>query len=181
MNVELTLGIKEYGYWAVFLGTLIEGETAAFISGIAAHNQWLSYPPTLLFATLGGIVSDNLLFLVGRYFGPQILHLLHHDEAKTDRISQFIRRKENLTIIGVRFVYGLRTVGPIILGMHQVSPLKFFTFNIIGGAVWGSVFVSMGYFISAFVLSLPIYSYPLGLAIVGVFLYFLYKRKNTFK
>ena len=63
METLLTHWITEYGYWATFFGTMIEGETAAFLSGIAAHHQLLSYPKVMLVAALGGIISDNVLFL----------------------------------------------------------------------------------------------------------------------
>lgn len=69
MTEILTSWITEYGYWATFFGTMLEGETAAFLSGIAAHNQLLSYPRVMLFAAFGGIVSDNVLFFTG-YFAP---------------------------------------------------------------------------------------------------------------
>lgn len=65
MSEVLTHWLMEYGYWAVFLGAMLEGETAAFLSGVAAHNQLLSYPLTMLFAALGGVFSDNVLFSLG--------------------------------------------------------------------------------------------------------------------
>ena len=42
METLLTHWITEYGYWATFFGTMIEGETAAFLSGIAASVIILS-------------------------------------------------------------------------------------------------------------------------------------------
>ncbi|WP_431739639.1 DedA family protein, partial [Morganella morganii] len=75
------------------------------------------------------------------------------------RLQQIIHRRENLVIIGVRFAYGLRTIGPVIIGAAGVNPLKFFVLNILGGAIWGSVIVSAGYFVSAAILALPLHTY----------------------
>lgn len=36
--------ISDYGYVAVVLGSIIEGETIAFLAGAAAHKHLLSYP-----------------------------------------------------------------------------------------------------------------------------------------
>ncbi|MBP6122138.1 MULTISPECIES: DedA family protein [Providencia] len=182
---ELTRWITEYGYWAVFLGTMIEGETAAFFSGIAAHNQLLSYPWTMLIAALGGIVSDNVLFLVGRFSGARILPKFQRHKNKIVRVQQLIRQRENIIIIGIRFAYGMRTIGPIIIGASKVNPFKFFVLNIIGGAIWGCSIVSVGYFVSSMILALPIHSYLswflFAIIFILLLLFWRKKRRHTVK
>ncbi|WP_265524211.1 DedA family protein [Providencia rustigianii] len=172
MADELTRWLIEYGYWAVFLGSMIEGETAAFLSGIAAHKQWLSYPLTMLFAALGGVVSDNVLFFVGRFAGARILPRCQKHQAKIERVQQLIQSHENWIIIGIRFAYGMRTIGPIIIGASKVNPIKFFILNVIGGIIWGCSIVSIGYFISSIVFALPFHPHlswlVIGLVIVGL-------------
>ena len=150
METLLTHWITEYGYWATFFGTMIEGETAAFLSGIAAHHQLLSYPKVMLVAALGGIISDNVLFFTGYFAGNRILPRIHKHADKIARLQQIIHRRENLIIIGIRFA---------IIGAAGINPLKFFVLNILGGALWGSVIVSAGYFISAAILALPLHTY----------------------
>lgn len=176
---EITRWITDYGYWAVFLGTMIEGETAAFLSGIAAHNQLLSYPWAMLFAAFGGIVSDNVLFLVGRYAGARVLPYFHRHKDKIIRAQTLIRQQENWVIIGVRFAYGMRTVGPIIIGASKVNPLKFIILNIIGGAIWGCGIVSIGYFMSSLVRSLPFHTYLVWfLVVIVIILIWIFIRGN---
>lgn len=173
MSAVLSHWITEYGYLAVFLGSMIEGETVAFLSGIAAHNHLLSYPQVVIAASLGGIVSDNVLFFIGRYFGAQILPKLHNQKDKIASAQKYIQQNENWVVIGIRFAYGLRTIGPIIIGASNVRPVKFFILNIIGGSIWGTLIVSAGYFISSLVLSLPIHFSVSVLIAVGVFLLLL--------
>ncbi|MEQ5041818.1 DedA family protein [Providencia manganoxydans] len=179
MTAELTNWITEYGYWATFFGAMIEGETAAFLSGVAAHNQLLYYPWVMLFAALGGIVSDNVLFYVGYFAGSQILPKFHRHQKKINRVQQLIRQHENFIIIAIRFAYGLRTVGPIIIGASKVNPFKFFILNILGGALWGVIIVSCGYFISSAILALPIHSSLTWflLIIIAVVLFIFLRRQ----
>ena len=181
MTEILTRWITEYGYWATFFGTILEGETAAFLSGIAAHNQLLSYPRVMLFAALGGIVSDNILFFTGYFAGARILPRFHRHADKIIRVQQIIQHRESLIIIGIRFAYGLRTVGPIIIGAAKVDPLKFFILNIIGGMLWGIIIVSAGYFASAAVLALPLHTYLSWFIIIAaiITLIMLLRRKRT--
>src|SRR5450631_3231401 len=49
-------------------------------------------------------------------------------------------------IVGVRFMYGIRTVGPIVIGMSHVLARRFLIFNLIGAAIW-SVTVAGGGFL----------------------------------
>ncbi|MFP4864080.1 hypothetical protein ACLFLC_14300 [Providencia rettgeri] len=68
-------------------------KNSSFLSGIAAHNQLLSYPQVVIAASLGGIVSDNVLFFIGRYFGAQILPKLHSQKDKIVYAQEYIRKK----------------------------------------------------------------------------------------
>lgn len=182
MTEELTRWITEYGYWATFFGAMIEGETAAFLSGIAAHNQLLSYPWAIFFAALGGIFSDNVLFFVGYISGERILPLFRRYSDKIAKVQQVIRQRENFIIIAIRFAYGLRTIGPIIIGASKVNPLKFFILNIVGGALWGVIIVSVGYFVSTAVLALPFHSYLtwLILFILAALLFVFWRRRKLY-
>ncbi|EPM1827353.1 DedA family protein, partial [Providencia rettgeri] len=123
--------------------------------------------------SLGGIVSDNVLFFIGRYFGAQILPKLHNQKDKIVYAQEYIQKNENWIVIAIRFAYGLRTIGPIIIGASDVKPFKFFILNIIGGATWGTLIVSTGYFISKLVLSLSIDFSISILIIIGIFLLLL--------
>lgn len=169
LTEHLTEQIAEYGYWATFFGTMLEGEAAAFISGVAAHNQWLYYPWVLLFAALGGITSDSLLFTVGYFFGPKILARLPRHQDKITWVQQKITQHQVGLIIGIRFAYGLRTIGPIIIGSAKINPLKFFGFNILGGILWSGIIVTLGYMASSVLIWLPFKSpvvWLVGLVII---------------
>jgi len=48
-------------------------------------------------------------------------------------------------IIGIRFMYGFRIVGPILLGMGRVSAWKFVIYNFIGAAIWAPLVAGLGY------------------------------------
>ncbi|MGG4607595.1 DedA family protein [Providencia sp. Me31A] len=182
MSDILAHWITEYGYLAVFFGSMIEGETVAFLSGIAAHNQLLSYPKVILMAALGGIISDNVLFYIGRYFGAKILPKFKKHNDKIVNVQKYIQLHENWVVIGIRFAYGLRTVGPIIIGASEVKPFKFFLLNIIGGSIWGCLIVSAGYFISGLILSLSIhFSISIVFAIGFFILLMVYLKKYILK
>ncbi|MDR7341692.1 membrane protein DedA with SNARE-associated domain [Pantoea alhagi] len=146
MQFDINQFIEQYGYLAVVIGCIAEGETFALLGGVMAHEQLLRYSGVVLAVMLGGFVGDQILFYIGRQFGSRILRRFKKHQGKLKRANQMIRRHPVLFIIGVRFMYGFRIIGPVIIGASRLSPLKFLIFNAIGACIWALVFVTLGYF-----------------------------------
>lgn len=143
--IDAARWISEYGYVAVVSGCIIEGETIAFLAGAAAHKHLLSYPWVLLLTVLGATLGDTTLYFVGRHFGTAILQRFPRQQAKIDYVQQQVRRNENGLILGMRFAYGFRTIGPIIIGSSGVRPGKYIVLNLLGAILWALIIVSLGY------------------------------------
>lgn len=80
-HLDINYLLVNYGYWAVFIGCLLEGETILILGGLAAHQTTLRLIDVIAVATLGGMVGDQILFWTGRYFGPRILPRLQIGRA----------------------------------------------------------------------------------------------------
>lgn len=65
--------ISQYGYAALIVGSMAEGETITLLGGVAAHQGLLKFPLVVIAVALGGMIGDQLLYLVGRRFGGRIL------------------------------------------------------------------------------------------------------------
>ncbi len=137
--------ITQYGYVALFLGCIAEGETFTLLGGVAAHEGLLHYGLVVLVAMAGGILGDTALFFLGRYYGANILKKFTKHQKQIKKANSLIRKRPVLFVIGVRFMYGLRIVGPIIIGSSRLKPQKFMLLNVIGAVLWALVFVSLGY------------------------------------
>ncbi|PKH20954.1 hypothetical protein CIG19_17350 [Enterobacterales bacterium CwR94] len=145
MHIDVNALITQYGYWALLIGCLAEGETFTLLGGIAAHQGLLHYQWVVLIAALGGIIGDQLLFWIGRRYGHPLQQRFKKQQARFDTINQLIRRYPSLIVIGVRFMYGFRLIGPVMIGASRLPPLKFLLLNIIGAFLWATLFVSLGY------------------------------------
>ena len=49
-----------------------------------------------------------------------------------------------------RFVPIVRTFAPFVAGIAEMTPMKFFTYNVVGGAVWVFGLTTAGYFLGEF-------------------------------
>lgn len=90
--MDLASFIAQYGYIAIVLGAIIEGETVAVLGGIAA-NTTLSLPMVYFMAFIGAWLCDSVLFLVGHYYGPAIIEKLpkHKDKIDLSPISSILQ------------------------------------------------------------------------------------------
>lgn len=142
--MDISSFIQHYGYIAVLLGCILEGETAAVLGGMAA-NTGLELPKLYLMAFTGAWLCDSILFLVGHYYGPTILKHLSKYQDRIDKIERIIHKHDMLAIIGLRFLYGLRTIGPMSIGIAGVNSVRFIICNAVGSALWSAIFVTIGY------------------------------------
>ena len=139
--------VVSYGYFAVFAGTLLEGETILIAAGFAAHNGLLDWPIVVLVAIAGGTLGDQLAFLLGRWKGEALIERFPALSRHKPRIDDLLARYDAIFILAVRFLYGLRIVGPVILGSGRVPFLRFAVFNVMGATLWAILVSGAGYFL----------------------------------
>jgi len=148
----------EYGYWAVFLGILLEnlgvplpGETitiaGGFLAGSGGLNYWFVLGSAIAGATLGG----NFGYLIGRYGGwPLLLKLgkifRFREEQLFDLKEQFSQNAAKAVFFG-RFIALLRIFAGPLAGIAEMPFWKFSLCNLAGAATWASVMVSLSYFL----------------------------------
>jgi len=134
-----------YGYLAVFIGCLLEGETILILAGFACHHGHLSVPLTLLVAVTGATLGDQLFYWVGRYRGPVLLARMPTLAHRAQRVAASLKHYDGLVVMGVRFVYGLRIAGPIAIGAMHMRARRFAFFNLLGAMLWAPLVGAVGY------------------------------------
>jgi len=144
--VDLAGLIDSYGYLAVFLGSFLEGETILAMAGLAAFRGYLDLYKVITLAMLAGFLGDQFYFFLGRFKGKQVLERFPKMQRRAHRFDTMMARWHAPLIVGIRFMYGFRIVGPILLGMGRVPAWKFMLYNFIGAAIWAPLIAGIGYF-----------------------------------
>ncbi|GGF77523.1 DedA family protein [Rhizobium wenxiniae] len=137
--------ISQYGVLAVFLGAAFEGETAVFLGGIFAHRHFMSWWEAAAAAAIGSFAADQAWFFAGRYANRLALvqRFLKTDAAQ--KVSQLLEAHPTGFILAFRFIYGMRTVSPIAIGLSSVPALRFVILNFIAAVVWAVLITTIGY------------------------------------
>ncbi|WP_308562405.1 DedA family protein [uncultured Klebsiella sp.] len=137
--------ISQYGYAALVIGSMAEGETITLLGGVAAHQGLLKFWLVVISVAFGGMLGDQVLYFLGRRFGSRILRRFSRQKARIRRAQRMIQRRPYLFVIGTRFMYGFRVIGPLLIGASRLPPKLFLPLNILGAMIWALIFTTLGY------------------------------------
>jgi membrane protein DedA with SNARE-associated domain len=143
--LDIRAFVETYGYLAVFAGTLLEGETVLLAAGFAAHQGLLDWRLVMAVALIGGTLGDQLAFLLGRWKGEALIARFPILAGAAPRVHRLVERFDVGLILTIRFIYGLRIAGPVIMGSSRIPLYRFSVFNMIGAAIWAVLVGGAGY------------------------------------
>ena len=177
--------LSEYGYYGILIWTFLEGETIVIIAGLTAPQTGLDLRMISLCAFTGGLCSDQLMFLLGKFKGEKLLHRFPSLEQRMDKARDLFKKYDTLLILSFRFIYGVRNITPIMLGISGVSYKKFFFLNIVGAAIWATSFTYGGYYAGkTFLAAVALVGHGIFYVIVGALalaglLWFIRSRRTV--
>jgi membrane protein DedA with SNARE-associated domain len=162
--------IQTYGYWAILLGTMLEGETVLVLGGVVAHRGYLHLYRVILVAFVGAVIGDQFWFYVGRTRGHDWLASRPKWQAAMARWEGVLSRHQTACTLLFRFVYGFRTVAPLALATSGMSAIRFAILNAVGAVLWALAISCLGYAVgdAAFRLLDDVEHYELAAAIVVI-------------
>ncbi|HET6151391.1 MAG TPA: DedA family protein [Marmoricola sp.] len=133
---------------AIFIGFVIPGETAAVLAGVGAGIGNVPLPAALAVIIIAAIVGDSVGYEVGRtWFAPalQRFRFLDKHRPRIDSAQDFLRRRGGAAVFLGRFTAFFRAMMPALAGASLMPYRRFLPWNALGGVVWGSVYVTLGY------------------------------------
>src|SRR3990172_9243023 len=143
MDIEALL--RTYGYYALFIGTFLEGETILVLAGFLAHQGYMELRWVVLLAFLGSLSGDTLVFQLGRWKGRAFLARHPRWDKRAARVQNALERYRTYVVLSFRFFYGLRNITPFVIGSTGFSPRRFFVLNFVGAAIWSVAVAYLGY------------------------------------
>lgn len=176
--------VQEWGYVAVFLGSMVEGESVILIAGFFAHEGILSLPKIIIVSFIGTLFADQALYHVGRHYGSHFIEKFPSLKPRADRAFNLLKRYKNTFILSFRFIWGIRIISPIIIGTSGISVKRFMILNLIAAIIWSVGSCLAAYYFAHLIMEhltlLP--KILLGVILGGATLgYFItkWRKKNT--
>jgi membrane protein DedA with SNARE-associated domain len=137
--------IQNYGYLAVVVGCLLEGETALALAGFAARMGHLKLHWVVVAGAFAGFAGDQFWFWLGRRHGDRALARFPRLAARARRFERIVERHPAWLVPGLRFAYGLRIAGPIVVGASALPAATFALYNALGAVLWAGLVVGFGW------------------------------------
>jgi membrane protein DedA with SNARE-associated domain len=149
------------------LGAPLPGESLLIFASVTAEHGNLSFPLLLLFAWIGGVVGDNIGYLIGRRLGRAVL-LRYGDKIgftaqRLDRVEAVFARYGPLTVAFARFFNVLRQLNGVVAGTLKMDWWRFLLFNALGCALWVLTWGLAGFYLGEHVSDIARLAHGLGL------------------
>jgi membrane-associated protein len=162
LDKHLNYIIENYGLWCYAIFFLIifcetglvvtpflPGDSLIFTLGTLAATGSLEVASLFALLAIAAVLGDSANYAIGKYFGDVILR--HQGKwflkkEHVERTHRFYEKYGAKTIVIARFVPIIRTFAPFIAGVGKMTYMKFFSYNVIGGLLWVTLFIFGGYF-----------------------------------
>lgn len=137
--------IQTWGYLAVLLGAMIEGESVILSACVMAYLGYMSILKIVIIAFLGTLIADQILFYLGRFYGARILARFPKLQQPAEKAFELLHKWDIWFILSFRFIYGIRIISPIVIGSAGISPKRFIPLNLAAAIAWTSISCTGGY------------------------------------
>jgi len=152
---DMFSNLATYGYIALFLYSLGGGFVGLMAAGVLSYMGKLDIAASITVATVSNFLGDMLLFYLARYHKHDVLKYFHKHRRKLALSHLLMKRHGSWIIFLQKFVYGIKTLIPLAIGITKYDFTKFSILNFFAAIVWGVV-VGLG-------------SYMAGKPIMGVY------------
>jgi membrane protein DedA with SNARE-associated domain len=178
--------LERFGYFAVFIGTFLEGEAIVIAAGFFASRGYLDIVWVTVVAFLGAYAGHIFWFWLGRVHGVRLLDRFPRMKRHFGKGIRAFERYGAAAIIITQWIYGLRITCAVIIGMSQIGLVKFFVYQAISCAIWAVAICVAGFYFGRAIEALlgrveHIELYALlviALVALGFWLYHRWKEKE---
>ncbi len=134
--------LSTYGYIILFLYSLGGGMVAIIAAGVLSYAGKMDLSTSIAVAFVANAIGDSLLFYMSRYNKAQVMPYLKKHRRKLALSHILMKKYGDKIIFFQKFVYGIKTLIPMGIGMTKYPAFKFNVLNVLSAFVWS---LSLGY------------------------------------
>lgn len=183
--------LKTYGYIILFAWSIMEGELGLIMAGLMSHEGSMNLYIAIFVAGLGGFAGDQIYFYIGR-FNKSYVHRKFKGQRRKFALAHLLLKKFGWPIIfAQRYMYGMRTIIPISIGLTRYSGKMFAFINLLSAWAWAAITIVPVWYFGQEILEVIkwakehwYFALPFGLLIGGSIIYYFNsasKKKEKIK
>ena len=162
--------IREWGYIALFAYSFGGGFVGLVIAGVLSFAGDLNLYLCILVAGVSNFLGDQFLFFMARKNKSYAKDMMKGYGRKIALAHVMMRKYGSFVVFIQKYIYGIKTLIPLAMGLTKYSYIKFTIFNIFATALWGVVVGYASYSAGEYILNAADDFKYIGLAIVAVVL-----------
>ena len=143
--------LATYGYIGLFLYSLGGGFVALIAAGVLSYMGKMDLTLVLLVAFIANMLGDVLLFYMARNQKGMMMEGLHKHRRKLALSHVMMKKYGSWIILFQKFIYGIKTLIPIAIGLTKYDFKKFAILNALSAGVW-ALSIGLGSYYSGSVL-----------------------------
>ncbi len=146
--------LETYGYIGLFLYSLGGGFVALLGASVLSFLGKMDLATSMSVAFIANAIGDILLVYLARYQKSMMMEGIKKHRRKL-ALSHILMKKYGSWIILIqKFVYGIKTLIPIAIGLTKYDFKKFVIFNVGSSAIWALVVGFGSYYSGEFLLKI---------------------------
>lgn len=145
--------IRDWGYIALFMYSFGGGFVGLVIAGVLSYAGDLNIYISIIVAVISNFIGDQFLFYMARTNKSYANATMKKYGRKVALAHLLMRRYGSIVVFIQKYIYGIKTLIPLAMGLTKYSFQKFTIYNIFAASLWGIVVGSISYLMGNIVLT----------------------------
>lgn len=137
--------IDKFGYFAIVIGTFLEGEAILLVGGVLAMMGYLNPIGVMIAAFFGALAGDLASYFLGSLKPRRFLRAIGIVRRHEAQARKFFQKYGPASMVLGRFFYGMRIAGGFVCGLVGMPIRKFLLWAVVGCSMWAVIVGSLGY------------------------------------
>ena len=146
---EILHNLALYGYIILAVYSFGGGMVALAGAGILSALGKMDIGLSILVATVANFIGDTFLFYLSQTNKKEVLKYLRKHRRKIAYTNLLMRRYGWMAVFLQKYIYGVKTLVPIVMGLSRYDFKKFVVLNFFASILWGLVVGLGSYYFSA--------------------------------
>ncbi len=131
--------IRDWGYIALFLYSFGGGFIGLAIASVLSYSGDLNIYLSILIAGISNFIGGQFLFFLARKNKNYANDMMRKHGRKIALTHLLMRKYGSFVIFIQKYIYGIKTLVPLAMGITKYSAIKFSILNAIAAFLWACV------------------------------------------
>lgn len=170
--------IQDWGYIALFLYTFGGGFVGLAIAGALSYAGDLNIYICVIVATIANFVGSEFLFFLARKNKTYAKDIMKKYGRKVALTHLIMKKYGSFVIFIQKYIYGVKTLVPLAIGLTKYSIIKFTIFNAFASFIWACIIGYLSFVAGKFLLSLTEDFKYVGVVVLVIIILIVLFTKN---